>query len=262
MRYLYRKDNPKASSHLWDQARGDTACRMWSTGGMSKKGCVIESEDPLRPICTMCLAKAGAFGKGINPRPAEKAALAGGAISVWTDGSCWPNPGGPGGWAWHDGNGNHRQGGENRSTNNRMELAAILNAMTSFPAGAHLLIHSDSQYAINGLTVWAAGWKRKNWIRDGEPIPNRDLWVLLDRQKSRINAHFKWVRGHDGEPNNERADELAEQARVVLTEYGSCQECGAITGDIRHGEQVSLLVKPGNLLEVICSSCESGGAFH
>lgn len=132
--------------------------------------------------------------------------------AIWTDGSCYPNPG-PGGWGWHDGKERQEYGGERATTNNRMELTAILRAMQAQPNGASVLIYSDSQYCVNGLTAWKTGWKRKNWMKKGEPMPNRDLWIELDRQQERINATFLWVRGHNGDVGNEIADELAAQGR-------------------------------------------------
>lgn len=134
--------------------------------------------------------------------------------TIWTDGSCYPNPGGAGGWGWHDGQGRHEHGGERVTTNNRMEMTAILRAMQAQPDGAHVVICSDSQYCVNGLTTWKAGWKRKNWMKKGEPMPNRDLWIELDRQQGRIKATFMWVRGHNGDAGNELADRLAAAGRA------------------------------------------------
>ena len=131
---------------------------------------------------------------------------------IWTDGSCYPNPG-PGGWAWHDGNGRFEIGGEIGATNNRMEMTAILRAMQAQTHGAQVLIYSDSQYCVNGLTIWKSGWQRKNWMKKGEPMPNRDLWIELHRQQERINASFAWVRGHCGDAGNELADQLAARGR-------------------------------------------------
>lgn len=136
---------------------------------------------------------------------------------IWTDGSCYPNPG-AGGWAWHDGNGQEEWGAQEATTNNRMELTAILRAMQKLPDGAEATIFSDSQYCVNGLTVWKNGWNRRNWMKQGKAIPNRDLWMLLDAQQCRVRARFEWVRGHDGNPGNERADRMAEAARESISQ--------------------------------------------
>lgn len=132
---------------------------------------------------------------------------------VWTDGACAPNPG-PGGWGYlmlRPGGGIVEEfGGELITTNNRMELTAILMALKSLGDGKPAVIHSDSQYAVSGLTVWSKSWARRGWHKkDGNQMPNRDLWVALEAQKQRVRAAFKWVRGHSGDPGNERADALA-----------------------------------------------------
>lgn len=144
--------------------------------------------------------------------PSTERAVVTADCQIWTDGSCYPNPG-PGGWAWHDGKGRFEHGGEVSGTNNSMELTAILRAMQAQPNGASVVIFSDSQYCVNGLTIWKAGWKRKAWMKKGEPMPNRDLWMALDRQQARINASFEWVRGHNGDAGNELADRLAAAGR-------------------------------------------------
>lgn len=134
---------------------------------------------------------------------------------VWTDGACDPNPG-VGGWGWHRNDGTSDFGGEPETTNNRMEMTAILNALKALPDGARAIVHTDSQYCVNGLTVWAAGWARKDWRKKGEPMPNRDLWLALDAEKKRVRADFRWVRGHNGDVGNEKADRLAVMGRETL----------------------------------------------
>ena len=135
---------------------------------------------------------------------------------IWTDGSCDPNPG-PGGWGWHDGNGDEHCGGAQRTTNNRMEMQAILEALRAQPDGEQVLVHSDSQYCVNGLTIWRQGWKRRGWKRKDGDMPNRDLWLALEEQINRLNVFMKWVRGHNGDANNELADELASRGRLMPT---------------------------------------------
>lgn len=138
---------------------------------------------------------------------------------IWTDGACDPNPG-IGGWGWHRSDGASQVGGEARTTNNRMELTAILRAMQALPDGAAAVIHSDSTYCVNGLTVWAKSWAKRNWMQKGhnksEPLANRDLWLALEAEKKRVSVKFKWVRGHNGDPGNERADKLANEGRASI----------------------------------------------
>jgi len=134
---------------------------------------------------------------------------------VWSDGACDPNPG-VGGWGWHRSDGVSAFGGEPDTTNNRMEMTAILEALKALPDGARVILHTDSQYCVNGLTVWSAGWARKDWRKKGEPMPNRDLWLALDAEKKRVRAEFRWVRGHNGDAGNEKADRLAVMGRETL----------------------------------------------
>lgn len=167
---------------------------------------MILNDDIARDLRMLANSSSAMVGKRLAP---------GDLISLWTDGSCHPNPG-PGGWAWHDGNEREACGGERHTTNNRMELIAILMALRAHDDGVKLAVYSDSQYCVNGLTVWSPGWKRNNWKKKGEPMPNRDLWLALEEQKARLHAQFRWVRGHAGDPNNERADRLALRGRESL----------------------------------------------
>lgn len=132
---------------------------------------------------------------------------------IWTDGACFPNPG-KGGWAWHRCDGASAFGGERETTNNRMELTAILQARRALGDGEVAVVHSDSSYCVNGLTIWSAKWARMNWIK--KTGPNRDLWIDLAHEVRRVRATIKWVRGHNGDPGNERADELAGQGRASI----------------------------------------------
>ena len=137
---------------------------------------------------------------------------------VWTDGACQPNPG-LGGWGYMaraaDGRVTEAFGGDRHTTNNRMELTAILMALKALPDQAVAVIYSDSQYAVNGLTSWSKNWARRDWRKkDGAEIPNRDLWLALEEQKMRVDARFRWVRGHSGNTGNERADRLADVGRL------------------------------------------------
>ena len=139
---------------------------------------------------------------------------------IWTDGACEPNPG-IGGWGYllRDDQGLTREecGGLRSTTNNRMELTAILMALKALPNGASAVIYSDSQYCVNGLTSWHAKWVKKDWKRkDGTDMPNRDLWLALHDENRRVRAAYKWVRGHNGNVGNERADTLANIGRMAV----------------------------------------------
>ena len=133
-------------------------------------------------------------------------------IKIWTDGSCLGNPG-PGGWAFvaTDGvNTAERSGGERNTTNNRMELMAVISALTAARKHKAIEIHTDSQYVKNGMQSWMKNWKKNNWrTADKKPVKNQDLWMKLDELATNIKIHWVWVRGHNGEELNERCDELA-----------------------------------------------------
>ncbi len=136
-------------------------------------------------------------------------------IKIWTDGSCLGNPG-PGGWAFLATDGKNiaeRSGGEKNTTNNRMELMAVLNAVRAAHRHNEIEIHTDSQYVKNGMTQWMKNWKRNNWrTSDKKPVKNQDLWMALDTATEQVKIHWVWVRGHNGEEFNERCDELARTA--------------------------------------------------
>ena len=133
-------------------------------------------------------------------------------IKIWTDGSCLGNPG-PGGWAFivTDGkNTAERSGGAIDTTNNRMELIAVISALTATRKHNEVEIHTDSQYVKNGMQTWLKNWKARGWrTADKKPVKNQDLWQKLDELASNTKIHWIWVRGHDGEEFNERCDELA-----------------------------------------------------
>ncbi|MDR2195728.1 MAG: ribonuclease HI [Gallionellaceae bacterium] len=137
---------------------------------------------------------------------------------IWTDGACEPNPG-MGGWGYvmHDPMGVVSEVccGELETTNNRMELTAILMAMRALPGGATATVYSDSQYCVNGLTIWRKNWMKRDWRRkSGEAMPNRDLWLDLESEMKRVKVLFRWVRGHSGNAGNERADWLSSIGRI------------------------------------------------
>jgi ribonuclease HI len=119
-----------------------------------------------------------------------------------------------GGWAWfNESTGEHDFGGVRETTNNRMEMTAILSALRKLPDGSSVKIYSDSTYCVTGLNQWRHGWKKKGWVKAGKPILNADLWKELDKETYRVNATFVWVRGHNGTRGNEMADLLANKGR-------------------------------------------------
>jgi ribonuclease HI len=141
------------------------------------------------------------------------------SVAVWTDGGCKPNPG-PGGWAAilvYNGHIRELSGAERRTTNNRMELTAAMMALESLKRPCRVVLHSDSQYVCNGVTRWHKGWVRRNWRNSaGEPVANMELWQRLLAAAAPHKVDWRWVRGHAGDPMNERADALATAAREAL----------------------------------------------
>jgi len=133
-------------------------------------------------------------------------------IYIYSDGACKGNPG-PGGWGALLVKGGHRKeisGGEANTTNNRMEMTAVIRALESLKHPSTVEVHTDSQYVQKGISEWMSGWKRRNWrTADGKPVKNQDLWLQLDSLSQLHRIEWKWVRGHAGHPENERADALA-----------------------------------------------------
>lgn len=140
-------------------------------------------------------------------------------LKIWTDGSCLGNPG-PGGWSFVATDGihtAHKSGGEKDTTNNRMELMAVLRAVRAAHRHNEIEIHTDSQYVKNGMTTWLKNWKRNNWrTADKKPVKNQDLWQELDTATANMKIHWVWVKGHAGEEFNEKCDELARDAATAL----------------------------------------------
>ena len=133
-------------------------------------------------------------------------------LHIWTDGACKGNPG-VGGWGVLMRWGEHEKelfGGEELTTNNRMELSAVIAALKSIKRPVPVVIHTDSSYVKNGITTWISGWKRNGWrTSDRKPVKNIELWQELDRLVEQHDIEWRWVKGHAGDPGNERADELA-----------------------------------------------------
>lgn len=135
-------------------------------------------------------------------------------IYIYSDGACKGNPG-PGGWGAllvTDGHRKEISGGEANTTNNRMEMTAVIRALESLKRPSTVEVHTDSQYVQKGISEWMTGWKKRNWrTADGKPVKNQDLWLQLDALSQLHRIEWKWVRGHNGHPENERADALANQ---------------------------------------------------
>ena len=161
----------------------------------------------------------GANARAEQPRAAAEMAAPSAPDAdyiIHTDGSCLRNPGGAGGWAAvietaATGAVEEKSGGDPETTNNRMELTAALMALSAVPEGARVALYTDSQYLKNAFTkFWLPAWKKRGWKKaDGEPVLNQDLWVQLDAVFAARQVQFHWVKGHAGNPRNERCDALA-----------------------------------------------------
>lgn len=140
-------------------------------------------------------------------------------VEIWTDGGCKPNPG-PGGWAAilkFKGTVRELSGGDGETTNNRMELTAAAEALAALKRPCVVKLHTDSEYLKNGITRWHQGWVRKNWRSStGDPVKNMDLWQRILEAAKPHQIEWLWVKGHSGDPMNDRADELATAAREGL----------------------------------------------
>jgi len=139
-------------------------------------------------------------------------------VGIHTDGACLGNPG-PGGWAAllrYRGRERELAGGEAQTTNNRMELMAAIMALEALSEPCTIVLHTDSQYVRQGITEWLPGWIRRNWrTSGGSDVKNRDLWERLQAACARHRIDWRWVKGHSGDPDNERVDQLArEQAEA------------------------------------------------
>ena len=133
-------------------------------------------------------------------------------VEIYTDGACKGNPG-VGGWGallQRGGKTRELYGGEARTTNNRMEMTAVIRALEALEHGTRVRLHTDSQYVQLGISKWIRDWKKRGWrTADRKPVKNEDLWRRLDELAGQHEVEWLWVRGHDGNPGNERADELA-----------------------------------------------------
>jgi ribonuclease HI len=139
-------------------------------------------------------------------------------VDVYTDGACSGNPG-PGGWGVllrYRGHEKELYGGDpGPTTNNRMELMAAIQALEGLTRPAAVRLHTDSVYVRSGITSWLPGWKRNGWqTKERKPVKNADLWQRLDTAAHRHQVEWLWVKGHNGDPGNERADGLANRGLV------------------------------------------------
>ncbi|MCF6235064.1 MAG: ribonuclease HI [Gammaproteobacteria bacterium] len=141
-------------------------------------------------------------------------------VEIFTDGACRGNPG-PGGWgAILKYNGHEKEifGGENHSTNNRMELMAAIMSLESLKKPCHVQLTTDSKYVKDGISQWIVNWKKRGWkTANKKPVKNDDLWRRLDAATSIHEIEWLWVKGHSGHPENEKADELANRGIDQLT---------------------------------------------
>ena len=149
----------------------------------------------------------------------EAKAGAGAPVVIWTDGACSGNPG-PGGWGAllrYNGTTRELSGAEPETTNNRMELQAAIAALSALKRPCTVILTTDSQYVKGGITGWIFGWKRNGWkTADKKPVKNIDLWQALDEAVQRHHVEWRWIKGHAGHAENERADELARAAIAEL----------------------------------------------
>lgn len=140
-------------------------------------------------------------------------------VEIFTDGACKGNPG-PGGWGAilrYNGEEKTLSGAETHTTNNRMELMAAIMALEALKRRCEVNLYTDSQYLRQGMTEWLTQWKKRGWRNSKkEPVKNADLWQQLDALALRHDITWHWVKGHSGHPENEQADELANQAIVEL----------------------------------------------
>jgi ribonuclease HI len=145
------------------------------------------------------------------------------AVVIYTDGACKGNPG-PGGWgAWLRSGGHERElfGGELLTTNNRMELTAVIEALRALKRPCTVELYTDSQYVRQGITSWITNWKKRGWTTsDRKPVKNADLWRALDTEVARHTVSWHWVKGHAGDPGNEKADALANAGVVQALAAG------------------------------------------
>lgn len=189
-------------------------------GGARVSGGLVRSD--LDAVHAWSILHAGivrAVGAGQGPYSGAMSSLP--TVQLFTDGACSGNPG-PGGWAFilrHPASGKEleRAGAELETTNNRMELIAVIEGLKALTTPSRVELTSDSQYVLNGLKEWLSAWKARGWrTASKKPVKNEDLWRALDELASRHDIRFHWIRGHRGHAENERCDQLAVAAREAL----------------------------------------------
>ncbi len=151
--------------------------------------------------------------------PAQSNDFSSEPVVIYTDGACKGNPG-PGGWgAWLRWGGHEKElfGGEASTTNNRMELTAVIESLATLKRRTAVAVYTDSSYVKDGITGWIHGWKKRGWrTADNKPVKNIELWQRLDALVAQHDVQWHWVRGHAGDPGNERADALANKGVATL----------------------------------------------
>jgi ribonuclease HI len=152
--------------------------------------------------------------KSVKLTEADARERTGPNIEIWTDGACKGNPG-AGGWGALLRYGEHEKelfGGAELTTNNRMELTAVIEALASLKRRCNVVVHTDSQYVQLGITEWLPNWMRRGWkTADKKPVKNAELWQRLDEARLRHEVHWHWVKGHAGHAENEEVDGLARE---------------------------------------------------
>jgi ribonuclease HI len=182
------------------------ACDSLRRAGKALHPCAKVHAKPLAQRCSKKRAQSRITSKSIMNTEDT--------VEIWTDGACKGNPG-PGGWGVLLKRGSVEKtlhGGEPLTTNNRMEMMAVIEALRALTRPCKVTLHIDSQYVMKGMTEWIHGWKQRGWrTADKKPVKNADLWLLLDGLVTQHDITWHWVKGHAGDPGNERADLLANR---------------------------------------------------
>jgi ribonuclease HI len=203
--WLTKTGEPVKNAELWTRLDDLASARRLTATGERVEDPAVSTTPPKKAKSITRLA------------PLPLATFIGGVhlddpIYAYTDGAASGNPG-PGGWGAVVQQGEllaELNGGEKMSTNNRMELTAAIEALACLPDGANIVLTTDSQYVKGGITSWVAGWKRNGWqTSNKKEVKNQDLWMRLDELNGTRKVQWEWVKGHNGHPQNERADRLA-----------------------------------------------------